>query len=50
VYLVNKESRKCMQVNGASLANNAIITQWDCVNQDNMKWKLMVPDRLAGNT
>lgn len=38
--IVNKASGKCMQVNEASMVNHASISQWDCVNQDNVKWRL----------
>lgn len=41
--VVNKASGKCMQVNENSNANGANISQWDCVNQDNVKWALHVP-------
>ncbi|MHC5748403.1 MAG: RICIN domain-containing protein [Nostoc sp.] len=39
-YLVAKHSNKCLHVQGAGLQNNAQITQWDCVNQNNVKWQL----------
>jgi Ricin-type beta-trefoil lectin domain-like len=32
-------SNKCAQVDQASHANDAHITQWDCVNKDNVYWK-----------
>lgn len=38
-YLVSKHSDKCAQVNGASLENGIPITLWDCVNQNNVKWR-----------
>ena len=38
--IVNKASGKCMQVDNASRANGANISQWDCVDQDNVKWKI----------
>ncbi len=37
-YMVAKHSGKCAQVNGVSKSNGAVISQWDCVNQDNVKW------------
>lgn len=39
-YIVAKHSNKCAQVNGASGANGAVISQWDCLNQNNVKWYL----------
>ena len=33
-------SDKCAQVNGASAENGATISQWDCLEQDNVKWVL----------
>jgi hypothetical protein len=38
-YLVARHSGKCAQVSGASHANGAHITQWDCVDQRNVKWR-----------
>ena len=37
-YIRANHSNKCAQVNGATTANGAVISQWDCVNQDNVKW------------
>ncbi len=37
-YIRAKHSNKCAQVNGVSQANGAVISQWDCVNQNNVKW------------
>jgi hypothetical protein len=39
VTLRAKHSGKCAQVNGASQANGANITQWDCVRQLNVQWE-----------
>ena len=39
-YIVNKRTNKCIQVDGASQDNGASISQWDCVNQPNVKWIL----------
>jgi len=39
--IVNKGSGKCLQVDGASTANNANISQYDCLDQDNVKWRLV---------
>jgi hypothetical protein len=41
LVLVAKHSGKCAQVNGASRANGANISQWDCVNQPNVHWRKM---------
>ena len=38
-FLKAKHSNKCAQVDGASGANGGNISQWDCVNQDNVKWQ-----------
>jgi len=38
VVLVVKHSGKCAQVDGASKDDGANISQWDCVDQDNVKW------------
>jgi hypothetical protein len=38
--IVNKASGKCLQVDNASRANGANISQYDCVDQDNVKWKI----------
>jgi hypothetical protein len=38
-YLVSKHSDKCAHVHGASQANGAPITLWDCVDQPNLKWQ-----------
>src|SRR5262249_6522610 len=37
--IINKDSNKCAQVDGASQDNGANISQWDCVDQDNVKWR-----------
>ena len=37
--LQSVHSKKCAQVDQASNANGAPITQWDCANQDNVYWK-----------
>jgi murein DD-endopeptidase MepM/ murein hydrolase activator NlpD len=34
-------SDKCAQVNGASAGNGATISQWDCVDQQNVRWRLV---------
>jgi hypothetical protein len=39
-FIINKASNKCMQVNGGSQDNGAAISQWDCVDQPNVKWKM----------
>jgi hypothetical protein len=39
-YIINKATHKCMQVNGGSQDNGATISQWDCVDQPNVKWKI----------
>jgi hypothetical protein len=39
LILMAKHSGKCAQVNGASNANGASISQWDCVNQSNVHWR-----------
>ena len=39
LILMAKHSGKCAQVNGASNANGASISQWDCVNQPNVHWQ-----------
>ncbi|HEY7304702.1 MAG TPA: RICIN domain-containing protein [Bryobacteraceae bacterium] len=39
VILQVKHSGKCAQVNGASQANGANITQWDCLRQLNVQWE-----------
>jgi Ricin-type beta-trefoil lectin domain-like len=41
-YIQSKHSKKCAQVNGSSNANGAVISQWDCVNRNNVKWYLTV--------
>jgi len=40
VYLRALHSGKCLHVNGASSANGAAITQWDCANQPHITWRL----------
>ncbi|MEH2418063.1 RICIN domain-containing protein [Nostoc sp.] len=40
-YLVSRDSNKCAQVNQASKANGTPITLWNCVNQNNVKWKFV---------
>jgi hypothetical protein len=30
-----------MQVDGAANNNGANISQWDCVDQDNVKWRVL---------
>lgn len=40
-FIRNKHSGRCAQVAGASNANSAGITQWDCVQQDNVKWTVV---------
>jgi Ricin-type beta-trefoil lectin domain-like len=45
-YIVNKASNKCMQVDGASNDDGATISQWDCVDQPNVKWKIPEINRL----
>ena len=37
VYLVNKNSKKCLHQHGGINSNGAPITQWDCINQSNVK-------------
>ena len=39
-FIINKASNKCLQVNGGSQDNGAAISQWDCVDQPNVKWKI----------
>jgi hypothetical protein len=39
-FIINKASNKCLQVNGGSLDNGATISQWECVDQPNVKWKI----------
>src|SRR5262245_57935726 len=39
-YFKAKQSGKCAQVDGRSHANGANISQWDCLNQKNVKWTL----------
>jgi len=34
-------SGKCLHVTGASTANDAAVTQWDSVNQANLKWRFL---------
>jgi len=36
-----EHSGKCVHVQGASTANDAAVTQWDSVNQNNLKWRFM---------
>jgi Ricin-type beta-trefoil lectin domain-like len=40
-YIVNRASGKCMHVHGGGSENGALITQWDCVNQSNVKWMVI---------
>ena len=44
MHLVAKHSGKCAQVNGISHAIGAIISQWDCLDQDNVKWQKVEAD------
>jgi hypothetical protein len=46
--IVNKATGKCMQVEGAANANGAKISQWDCVDQDNLKWALPLAPVVRG--
>jgi hypothetical protein len=41
VEIVSKNSGKCMDVNGVSLAPSAQVIQWTCWGGDNQKWKLV---------
>jgi hypothetical protein len=37
-FVVNKASGKCMHVHGFSHDDGALITQWDCIDQQNVQW------------
>ncbi|MGH4031182.1 RICIN domain-containing protein [Actinomycetota bacterium Odt1-20B] len=39
-YVINKESGKCLTVQGASKANGAVANQYRCVGAANQKWHL----------
>lgn len=41
-YIVNRHSGKCMHVHGGGRENGALITQWDCIDQSNLKWSVIV--------
>lgn len=47
--IVNKATGKCMQVDGAARTDGARISQWDCVDQDNVKWSLRTAPAARGN-
>jgi hypothetical protein len=44
-----KHSNKCLHVNGdQGLGNGVPVTQWQCVNQNNVKWQLVpVPGEVG---
>jgi hypothetical protein len=39
-YIRAKHSGKCLHQHGATYGNGDPITQWDCVDQPNVQWKL----------
>ena len=39
-FISAMHSQKCMQVDGGSQDNDVTISQWDCVDQPNVKWKI----------
>ena len=43
-FLVAKHSGKCLQQAGATQGNGDAITQWTCVNQPNVKLKVVPAD------
>jgi hypothetical protein len=45
-YMVNRASGKCMHVHGGTKDNGAVITQWECVNQPNVKWMVIGRGRI----
>ena len=48
VFLVAQHSNKCAQVHGGGMENGAAITQWDCVNQPNVIWDVILKSTAAG--
>ena len=45
-YIVNRVSDKCMHVLGGKNDDGALITQWACVNQPNVKWMVIGRGRI----
>jgi hypothetical protein len=43
-FIKVKHSDKCIQVNDGSQDNGALITQWDCLDQDNILWTKVFVD------
>jgi Ricin-type beta-trefoil lectin domain-like len=43
-YIINEQTGKCLHLHGGSIgravSNNSPITQWKCVNQSNVKWRI----------
>jgi Ricin-type beta-trefoil lectin domain-like len=39
-YIRAKHSKKCLHQHGGVLDNGAPITQWDCVDQENVQWRI----------
>lgn len=39
-YVIAKHSGKCLHQHGGTTGNGDPITQWECVNQPNVLWKL----------
>jgi len=60
VYIHFRHSDKCAHVHGATTQNDSNVSQWSCVNQANLKWRLVpttvvqtvvaVPDQKQGGT
>ena len=38
-YVKNRHSGKCIDVQGASAANNAAVIQWSCNGRSNQHWQ-----------
>lgn len=45
-YIKNYNSEKCLTVNGASVANGAVVNQYTCVGARNQWWELTFEDDL----
>jgi hypothetical protein len=40
IYIKAKHSNKCLHIQGGAQDNGLLATQWDCIRQNNVIWKL----------